>query len=89
MTEHLKVGYRELTPTREGECNGRYTRNLHTPADNRVPLPKVGTFPNKTSAAKLAKAIVLGSTEECPLKRYSLWISLKQLKKPNPQLSRC
>jgi putative transposase len=28
MTEHLKAGYRELTPTRKGERNGHYTRNL-------------------------------------------------------------
>ena len=28
MTEHLKAGYRELTPTRRGERNGYYQRNL-------------------------------------------------------------
>ena len=28
MTEHLEAGYRELTPTRRGERNGHYTRNL-------------------------------------------------------------
>jgi transposase-like protein len=28
MTQHLKAGYRELTPTRRGERNGQYTRNL-------------------------------------------------------------
>ncbi len=32
MTEHLDAGYRELTPTRRGERNGHYTRNLVTPA---------------------------------------------------------
>ena len=32
MTEHLASGYRELTPTRRGERNGRYQRNLVTPA---------------------------------------------------------
>jgi transposase-like protein len=32
MTEHLKAGYRELTPTRKGERNGYYQRNLLTPA---------------------------------------------------------
>ena len=32
MTEHLDAGYRELTPTRRGERNGHYTRNLLTPA---------------------------------------------------------
>jgi putative transposase len=28
MTEHLGAGYWELTPTRRGECNGYYQRNL-------------------------------------------------------------
>ena len=32
MAQHLKAGYRELTPTRRGERNGYYTRNLVTPA---------------------------------------------------------
>ncbi len=32
MSEHLKAGYRELTPTRRGERNGHYQRNLLTPA---------------------------------------------------------
>jgi putative transposase len=32
MTEHLKAGYRELTPIRKGERNGYYQRNLLTPA---------------------------------------------------------
>ena len=32
MTKHLKAGYRELTPTRKGERNGHYQRNLVTPA---------------------------------------------------------
>ena len=32
MAEHLNAGHRELTPTRKGERNGHYTRNLVTPA---------------------------------------------------------
>jgi transposase-like protein len=32
MSEHVNAGYRELTPTRRGERNGYYTRNLLTPA---------------------------------------------------------
>ncbi len=32
MSEHLNAGYRELTPTRKGERNGHYQRNLVTPA---------------------------------------------------------
>ena len=31
MTQHLEADYRELTPTRRGERNGHYTRNLVTP----------------------------------------------------------
>ena len=31
MAEHLNAGHRELTTTRRGERNGRYTRNLVTP----------------------------------------------------------
>ena len=32
MTEHLKAGHRELTPTRRGERNGHYTRDPVIPA---------------------------------------------------------
>jgi len=42
MTEHLQAGYRELTPTRRGERNGHYTRNLVTPAGKieRLEVPR-------------------------------------------------
>jgi putative transposase len=42
MTEHLKAGYRELTPTRRGERNGHYQRNLLTPAGKieRLTVPR-------------------------------------------------
>ena len=42
MTEHLKAGYRELTPTRRGERNGYYQRNLVTPAGKieRLEVPR-------------------------------------------------
>jgi transposase-like protein len=42
MSEHLKVGYRELTPTRKGERNGYYQRNLLTPAGKieRLEVPR-------------------------------------------------
>ncbi len=42
MTEHLEAGYRELTPTRRGERNGRYTRNLVTTAGKieRLEVPR-------------------------------------------------
>jgi putative transposase len=32
IAHHLEAGYRELTPTRRGERNGHYQRNLVTPA---------------------------------------------------------
>jgi transposase-like protein len=42
MTEHLRAGYRELTPTRRGERNGRYVRSLVTPAGKieRLTVPR-------------------------------------------------
>ena len=47
-SEHLKAGYRELTPTRRGERNGHYTRNLVTPAGTiehlEVPRDREGEF---------------------------------------------
>ena len=47
MTEHLAAGY-EGTPSRRGERNGYYTRDLITPAGKipqlRVPRDREGTF---------------------------------------------
>jgi transposase-like protein len=37
MAEHLQAGYRELTPTRRGERNGYYQRNLVTGRQDRAP----------------------------------------------------
>src|SRR3712207_5684949 len=48
MSEHLEAGYRELTPTRRGERNGHYQRNLLTPAGKierlAVPRDREGEF---------------------------------------------
>jgi hypothetical protein len=48
MTQHLQASYRELTPTRRGERNGRYFRNLITPAGKierlEVPRDREGEF---------------------------------------------
>jgi putative transposase len=48
MAEHLEAGYRELTPTRRGERNGHYQRNLLTPAGKierlGVPRDREGEF---------------------------------------------
>ena len=43
MTEHLRAGYRELTPTRRGERNGYYQRNLLTPVGKIERLEVPGT----------------------------------------------
>ncbi len=42
MTEHLEAGYRELTPTRRGERNGHFTRDLLIPAGKieRLEVPR-------------------------------------------------
>jgi putative transposase len=42
MAHHLEAGYRELTPTRRGERNGHYQRNLVTPAGSmeRLEVPR-------------------------------------------------
>jgi len=48
MTEHLKAGDREFTPTRLGKRDGRYTGNLLTPALKferlQVPRDREGAF---------------------------------------------
>jgi hypothetical protein len=48
MTEHLAAGYRERTPSRRGERNGYYTRDLIAPAGRiaqlRVPRDREGAF---------------------------------------------
>ena len=43
MTEHLKAGYRELTPTSKGERDGHhFSRNLVTPTGKieRLEVPR-------------------------------------------------
>ncbi|WP_053043573.1 transposase [Thermus filiformis] len=48
MTEHLAAGHRERTPSRRGERNGHYTRNLITPVGKieqlKVPRDRESTF---------------------------------------------
>ena len=48
MSQHREAGYRELTPTRRGERNGYYQRNLVTPAGKierlEVPRDREGEF---------------------------------------------
>lgn len=71
MTEHLNAGYRELTPTRRGERNGHYTRNLLTPAGKierlQVPRDREGEF--VTEVFKRYKRMT-GDVEEAVLEMY-------------------
>jgi putative transposase len=70
MSEHLKAGYRELTPTRRGERNGFYQRNLVTPAGKierlTVPRDREGEF-------------VTEVVEEAILEMYLSGISVRKI----------
>jgi putative transposase len=71
MTQHLEAGYRELTPTRRGERNGYYTRNLVTPAGKiehlEVPRDREGEF--VTEVFERYKRMT-GDVEEAVLEMY-------------------
>jgi putative transposase len=80
MTEHLEAGYRELTPTRRGERNGHYTRNLVTPAGNierlEVPRDREGEF--VTELFERYKRMT-GDVEEAVLEMYLSGISVRKI----------
>jgi putative transposase len=80
MTEHLEAGYRELTPTRRGERNGRYTRNLLTPAGKierlEVPRDREGEF--VTELFERYKRMT-GDVEEAILEMYLSGISVRKI----------
>jgi putative transposase len=80
MTEHLEAGYRELTPTRRGERNGRYTRNLVTPAGKierlEVPRDREGEF--VTEVFERYKRMT-GDVEEAILEMYLSGISVRKI----------
>lgn len=80
MTEHLEAGYRELTPTRRGERNGRYTRNLLTPAGKierlEVPRDREGEF--VTEVFERYKRMT-GDVEEAVLEMYLSGISVRKI----------
>ena len=74
MTEHLEADYRELTPTRRGERNGHYTRNLLTPAGKierlEVPRDRQGEFvPELFERYKR----MTGDVEEAILEMVPIW----------------
>ncbi len=80
MSEHLQAGYRELTPTRRGERNGRYTRNLLTPAGKierlKVPRDREGEF--VTDLFERYKRMT-GDVEEAILEMYLSGISVRKI----------
>ncbi len=80
MTEHLEAGYRELTPTRRGERNGHYTRNLLTSAGKierlEVPRDREGEF--VTEVFERYKRMT-GDVEEAVLEMYLSGISVRKI----------
>jgi putative transposase len=80
MSEHLKAGYRELTPTRRGERNGYYQRNLVTPAGKierlTVPRDREGEF--VTEVFERYKRMT-GDVEEAVLEMYLSGISVRKI----------
>jgi transposase-like protein len=80
MTQHLQASYRELTPTRRGERNGRYFRNLLTPAGKierlEVPRDREGEF--VTELFERYKRMT-GDVEEAVLEMYLSGISVRKI----------
>ncbi|CAA9431855.1 MAG: Transposase [uncultured Rubrobacteraceae bacterium] len=89
MTEHLEAGYRELTPTRRGERNGHYTRNLLTPAGKierlEVPRDREGEF--VTELFERYKPMT-GDVEEAVLEMYLSGICVRKIAAVTEALSR-
>ena len=89
MTQHLEAGYRELTPTRRGERNGHYTRNLVTPAGKiehlEVPRDREGEF--VTELFERYKRMT-GDVEEAILEMYLSGISVRKIAGVTEALSR-
>jgi putative transposase len=89
MTEHLEAGYRELTPTRRGERNGHYQRNLLTPAGKierlEVPRDREGEF--VTTLFERYKRMT-GDVEEAVLEMYLSGISVRKIAGVTEALSR-
>jgi putative transposase len=89
MAEHLEAGYRELTPTRRGERNGHYQRNLLTPAGKierlGVPRDREGEF--VTEIFERYKRMT-GDVEEAILEMYLSGISVRKIAGVTEALSR-
>jgi putative transposase len=80
MTHHLEAGYREITPTRRGERNGYYQRNLVTPAGKierlEVPRDREGEF--VTELFERYRRMT-GDVEEAVLEMYLSGISVRKI----------
>jgi putative transposase len=89
MTQHLEAGYRELTPTRRGERDGRYHRNLVSPAGKierlEVPRDREGEF--VTEVFERYKRMT-GDVEEAILEMYLSGISVRKIAGVTDALSR-
>jgi putative transposase len=89
MSQHLQAGYRELTPTRRGERNGYYQRNLVTPAGKierlTVPRDREGEF--VTEVFERYKRMT-GDVEEAVLEMYLSGISVRKIAGVTEALSR-
>ena len=89
MAEHLEAGYRELTPTRRGERNGHYIRNLVTPAGKierlEVPRDREGEF--VTEVFERYRRMT-GDVEEAVLEMYFSGISVRKIAGVTEALSR-
>jgi putative transposase len=89
MSEHLEAGYRELTPTRRGERNGHYQRNLLTPAGKierlAVPRDREGEF--VTELFERYKRMT-GDVEQAVLEMYLSGISVRKIAGVSDALSR-
>ena len=89
MTQHLDAGYRELTPTRKGERNGHYRRNLVTPAGRieriEVPRDREGEF--VTEVFESYKRMT-GDMEQAILEMYLSGISSRKIAGVTDSLSK-
>lgn len=89
MAEHLNAGYRELTPTRRGERNGHYQRNLVTPAGKieRLEVPRDREGEVVTEVFERYKRMT-DDVEEAILEMYLSGISVRKIAGVTEALSR-
>ena len=88
MTEHLEAGHRELTPTRRGERNGHYTRNLLIPTGKieRGAPRSVGRIRHRALRERYKR--MTADVEEAVLEMYLPGISTRKIASVTDALSR-